>query len=490
MRNWDRLSRTELRQMQSNKLRDFVQRQVYPYSPFYRRLFDERGIKPGSIRTADDLKKLPFTTKADVAPTPDDPAKPRSIILQPDESKIKQFAPLPAKLQLLAKKIAFGADAVRGDIELEYRPIHVVSTTGRTALPTAFMFSRYDVDLLLKEAGRRIFEILKLKREDIGMNVFPYAPHLAFWLVVMAGFANNGLVFHSGGGKVLGTDRIITLTEAIKPKFFMGVPGYVYHLLRRAAEQKRDFSSVELVALGAERVTPGLKEKLRGFLNQMGAKDPLILGTLGFTEARTAFIECPARESTGYHTYPDMAIIEIIDPDTGEPVGEGEDGEIAYTCIDGRGSVVLRYRTGDYVVGGVTCERCPACGRTVPRLSSNITRRSNVDEFALSKVRGTLVDLNAFFPIVTDDPDVTEWQVEIRKKNNDPFDLDEIVLYLAERKGADRAALGSRIKSRMLQEMELAPNEIIFLEEQELLQRLGMESELKEKRIADTRPKA
>ena len=489
MNNWDRMSPQEIKQMQTTKLRNFIQNYVYPYSPYYRKLFDEHKIKPSSIRTLNDLRRIPFTTKADIAPAPDDPNRPRNIILQPDEHKIRQFAPLKTKLQLLAKKITVGADAVRRDLGIEYRPIFAISTTGRTALPTPFVFSRYDLDLILSGTSHRAFQILNVKTDEIGVNIFPYAPHLAFWFVAYGGFASNAMVFNTGGGKVMGTDRIIQIIERMQPQFLVGVPGYVYHLLRRAADEKRNFSSVRIIALGAERVTDGLKDKLRSFLNSMGASDPYILGSLGFTEARTAYVECPAHVTTGYHTYPDLAITEIINPDTGETVGEEEDGEMCYTAIDGRGSIVLRYRTGDYVVGGITMKKCPHCARTVPRISTNITRRSNVDEFALSKVRGTLVDLNAFFPILTDDPDVVEWQIEIRKKNNDPFELDELILYVAAKNDANRDAIKNRINAVILKEMEIAPNDVVFLEEHEILNKLGMESELKEKRIIDARPK-
>ena len=105
---------------------------------------------------------------------------------------------------------------------------------------------------------------------------------------------------------------------------------------------------------------------------------------------------------------------------------EGEKGEITYTPLDGRGSVILRYGTGDLAVKGVIWETCPSCGRTCPRLSSDIRRVSQVKEFNLTKVKGTLVDLNAFVSILGDFADVDEWQAEIRKRNNDPYDLDDV----------------------------------------------------------------
>ena len=85
--------------------------------------------------------------------------------------------------------------------------------------------------------------------------------------------------------------------------------------------------------------------------------------TYGFTEAKMAWPECPypeGAESAGFHLYPDFGIIEIVDPKTGEPVGEGQPGEIVFTPLDARGTVVLRYRTGDLIDGGLVYEPCPA----------------------------------------------------------------------------------------------------------------------------------
>ena len=106
--------------------------------------------------------------------------------------------------------------------------------------------------------------------------------------------------------------------------------------------------------------------------------------TYGFTEAKLAWSECPFNEdagSAGYHIHPDLALVEIVDPETGEPRGEGEPGEIVFTPLDARGSVVLRYRTGDCIDGGLDATSpCPFCGRVVPRLVGRYLAHSEVRE--------------------------------------------------------------------------------------------------------------
>ncbi|MCK5179578.1 MAG: phenylacetate--CoA ligase family protein, partial [Candidatus Omnitrophica bacterium] len=182
-------------------------------------------------------------------------------------------------------------------------------------------------------------------------------------------------------------------------------------------------------------------------------------------------------------------IFEVIDPETGEVKGEGEDGELVYTSIDARGSVVLRYRTGDFVKGGITYQPCPHCGRHVPRIASDITRLSDVKDLQLSKIKGSLVNLNNFMSILSEIQSVDEWQVELRKKDNDPFEVDEVVVFVCSRSGADEGQLKEEIRKKMLLLTEVSPNEVHFIELAEMVKRLELETANKAKRIVDTRPK-
>jgi phenylacetate-coenzyme A ligase PaaK-like adenylate-forming protein len=498
MLSWEKISQMspdEIKEMQNKKLRDFIKYKVYPYSPFYRKLFDENKISPDDIKTTDDLIKIPFTTKADLAPTEEEPDKPRQFILQPDLEKIKKYEKKGNLLKLLIQKILKGEEYVKNKLEWEYYPIHIHFTTGRTALPTPFFYTARDLEIL-KECGRRIFSLAPVPKDHIGVNVFPYAPHLAFWQTFFGAIGMNMLCLHTGGGKIMGTERIIMAIERFRANGLMGIPGYLYYLLREAAKQKRDFSSVTHIATGGERIPQELKLKLRDLLVEMGSKRERIHvgATYGFTEAKTAWGECqknnPEDEKCyGYHTYPDLEFLECINPKTGERVKEGEEGEIVYTALDWRGTVVLRYRTGDVATQGIFYHPCPNCKRTVPRVSPDIKRSSEYKEFNLTKIKGTLVDMNAFFPILMGHPDILEWQLEIRKKDDDPFGLDEMWLYIAAKEGVNQENLKKEIEKKIITETEIAPNRIIFLSVQEILNRLGMETQLKELRIIDNRPK-
>lgn len=474
------LSREEQQKIQNKKLRWFFRHKL-PYSPYYRELFKKHHLKFSDFKTTDDLVKLPFTSKADVAPTAEEPAKPRQFILQPDEHLIKKYATKRELLGLLMKKVRH-IDAKR-ELSREYKPLHLHFTTGRTALPTPFGYSEYDLQML-RETGRRCFNVAGFSADNVGLNAFPYSPHLGFWLAYY-GLVEAGLTaLATGGGKIMGTQKIMDSIERLKVNVLVVIPGYSYHLLREAVKQHRDFSNIKYVVFGAERVSPAFREKVKELLKQVGANEVQVLATYASTEAKTAWIQCA--EHTGYHLYPDIEFVELVDKD-GKRVADRQPGEIVYTALDWRGTLVVRYKTGD-MAQGIEYDPCPSCGRTVPRILPDIQRSSDVKEFHLTKIKGEQVNLNNTFPIMSSITGVDEWQLVIRKHNDDQFDLDEIVIAVSPTSGTNFETLKSEIQKKMHAEMQVS----VIVEEKttaQLIESLGMETELKEKRILDTRKK-
>jgi phenylacetate-CoA ligase len=490
LQNWDHMSEDEARTRQGAVLHRFLKDQVLKYSPFYRELFKEKGLSADDIRTFDDLQKIPFTTKADIAPTAENPSKPRMLVLQPDRDTYASTIGVGKKIELFRNQLLNGRD-IKGQVLDEYLPSFFIATTGRTANPTPFLYSRRDLSYF-RAVAKRLFEIGGISRErDFVFSAFPYAPHLAFWIVYQGGVESGTPMFHSGGGKIFGTDRIIPAVERFGATILVGIPGYIYHVLRLAAERKSDFSKVRMIVLGAERVTENLKQHLKDFLESMGSKDPTIISTFGFTEGRAAWIECPVKDSigqsTGYHLYPDIEIFEIVDPVTGKPVGDGMPGEVVYSALDWRGSVVLRYRTGDYANSGITWKRCPACARSVPRLGTDLKRMTDQGELKLSKIRGTLVDFNEFFTILSGMPGIIEWQVEITKHDDDPHELDEIHIHVAVQDNIDKENFSEAIKHRVRESLECNVEKVHFHTPAEMAILLGIDDRPKELRIHDRR---
>lgn len=477
--------------MQDELLRRYVREYLYPFSSFYREQFDRAGVRPEQIRTVDDLRRVPLSQKRDLLPTTEDPQRFKRFILQPDPASLKQAWPLSKKLPLLFQKWTKGAAAVREQLRGEFYPCFMTFTTGRSAEPVPFFYSPKDIQNL-HTTGARLVDIMGLRNELRIANVFPYAPHLAFWQVFFAGQATGMMALSTGGGKVMGSSGDLRAIARLRAEVLIGVPGYIYHLLRKAAQDGMDLSSIQSVVLGAERVPPGLKQKICELLASMGARDVRVFGTYGFTEARMAFAECPTHDNryTGYHVYPDMAIFEVIDPKTGEVLPEGSDGELVFTPLQARASTVFRYRTGDLVRGGIRHEPCPHCGRTVPRISSDLTRESSMKDLQLLKVKGTLVNLEDCAVLLGGIREVEEWQIELRKKDDDPLEVDEMIVHLAVREESMREGVAKTVREQFKGRLEVAPNRVEFLELDAMLRKIGMETEMKEKRFVDARPKA
>lgn len=481
MRSWSTLShlpRARQKALQNKLLRNYLRHQV-PYSPYYRRVFDEKGLSFSDIRTTDDLVRVPFVTKEDVAPTEADPGKPRQFILQPDAQLIRRFGSRGLLLKLLAMKMARCDPSPR--LEWEYKPIHIHFTTGRSASPTPFTYSSHDL-ALLQESGARLLDVIGIGHEHVAINAFPFSPHLAFWLACFALQGTMMTALQTGGGRIMGSTRILDAAERMHAGLMTVIPGYFYHMMRQAADEGRRLEHLKYVVFGGERVSPGLKDKARELLADLGARDPRFFTTYAMTEGKTAWIQCA--EHTGYHTYPDLEFWEVVD-DRGERVPEGEPGELVYTSLAWHGTTVIRYRTGD-MTRGIDYDPCPACARTVPRIRPDIQRKTEVREFDLTKVKGELVNLNAFYPILSGMRSIEEWQVQIRKLNDDPFEVDEIVVVVALKAGTALGTVADALRKRIADEAGVTPR----IEQQSLdavLRRIGMETELKERRIVDLR---
>lgn len=470
----------ELRRLQDRHLVDYLREDLVPFSPYYARLFRERGIEVDSIQGVEDLAALPFTTKDDLVRELD--ADPLSFVLQPTAETIRSAWPMGRLLPLAIRKLLKGEADVKRVLQREYRPIFMTATTGRSARPISFVYSKTDL-VRLGAAGRRLAHVLGLTMEDRILNLFPYAPHLAFWQTAFAGFEARIFVLSTGGGKTVGTAGNLRALAKMKPTCIIGVPSYVYHILRSAEAEGVEVPTLRTIVLGAERITDGLKARIADLCGRLGAARVQVRGTFGFTEAKTAWAESAAG---GYVLYPDMEVFEIVDPETGAVKGPGESGEIVYTSLGAHGTAILRYRTGDWAEGGITWEPCPITGRTLPRLSSRISRLSNRTDYRLTKVKGTLVDLNHIMTILSDRPEIEEWQLEIRKANDDPADVDIMTLYCSPRAGAsiDREAVSRAI----FDATEVSLNGVVVEELAALVARIGLETEMKEQRVVDRRP--
>ena len=446
MEKWDKVQKTSFKnieKMQSKLLNSFLEK-VNKYHPYYRNLFREENINVSRIKSLNDLEKIPFTTKADMLPSKENRGKP----------------------------FEFASEFEEG----EYKKSHTMYTGGNTAPAVPFVYSGYDIEIL-KEVGGRLSDIFQLDREnDVIVNAYPFKPHLAFWQTFHTTMSLGATAIQSGGGKIMGTDKIITAVEKLEATTFFSPPGYAFYALGGAVIFQRDIQYLNTAVLGMDLVSADFKERIREVLMMGGVSEPRVMGEYILSEAKHAWGECG--DSTGYHTYPDLDIIEVINPQTGENLGEGEKGEIVYTALDGGGTCVLRFRTGD--LGKLTYEKCPVCDRTVPRIL-DVEKSSNYVKMAFPDGEET-VNFNALYHLLMNHRSVVQWQLEIAKKNGN----DVLNLLISVLKGMDEQEVIAELQEK-IPETGARIEKITALRLRDLLPRLGFETEYMEKRIVDSR---
>ncbi len=482
--DWNHSPPEVWRRWQLNRLRDYLSQRIIPFSAHYRRLFEEHGIDPRDIKSLDDWARVPLTSKSDLTVPRD---QQRDFVLMPNEAALRR-EPATWMTALL-----HGKAAAKEKAEAEFRPVLLTSTTGRSSDPVPFLFTKHDLHNL-DITGARLMHAGRSQRDFRHINMFPYAPHLAFWQTHHAGLGFGTFVLSTGGGKTLGTDGNIKLIDKIQPDILIGMPTFIYHVMLQAQAEGKHWPNLKRLVLGGEKAAEGLRARLRDLAAALGSPDVHVMATYGFTEAKAAFPECvgddPEAASSGYHLSPDMGLTELIDPKTGELVPDGSPGEIVYTPLDARGTVVMRYRTGDIAEGGLTWAKCPSCGRTCPRLMGPISRVSEVRELHLDKLKGTLVNFNLLEHLLDDQKGIAAWQIELRKRHDDPLDTDEVHLHLTAEAGVREADLKLAVSRRFHEATEITPNALHFHTIEEMREQLGVGRLLKEEKIADHRPRA
>jgi phenylacetate-coenzyme A ligase PaaK-like adenylate-forming protein len=478
--HWLSLDRETLRAWQMLRLRDYLGSVVAPFSAHYRELFSERGIRMGGLRDFASLERIPFSTKADLLKGS------RDFILTPDEGVLR------LRPGTLLAALVKGRETVKEKFEREFRPLMMTSTTGRAAEPAPFAYTAHDIRTL-SVAGARVMRICGARRDMRMLNMFPFAPHLAFWQTHYAGTEFGVFMVSTGGGKALGTEGNLRLMRKIEPDVLIGMPTFIYHVMCAAVEDGVRCEKLTKIVLGGEKAPVGMRRRLRALAREMGATQVDVLPTYGFTEAKMAWAQCACEDpadSSGYHLNPDLGIIEVIDPKTGRQMPDGEAGEVVWTPLEARGSVVLRYRTGDIISGGIVYGKCPHCGRNMPRLMGEISRTSEIKEMRLEKLKGTLVDFNQLEHALDDCEVVATWQLEIRKTHDDPLELDELILHVQKADDVSEEAVRARLEEHFAAETETHPNAIIFHGGEELRRMQGVGTLLKEQRVVDHRPRA
>lgn len=277
---------------------------------FYKKMFNDAGIKPEDIKTLDDLQKIPFTKKSD-----------------------------------LRGGYPFGFLAVPMN---KVNRIH--TTSGTTGKPTVVAYTKKDLDTWSDLLARN-FTMVGLKAGDIFQNAANYSLFTGGLGIHMGAEKIGCAVVPSGVGN---TKRQIEMIQDFKVRGLHCTPSYAMHLTEVAEEMNADLSSLEIGCFGAEAWSENMRKDLQ---NRLGVKAYDSYGMSELFGPGVAF-ECP--EQNGLHIWHDCYIVEIIDPKTGENLGVGEKGELVVTPICKEAMPLLRYRTGDITM--LMDDECP-CGR-------------------------------------------------------------------------------------------------------------------------------
>ena len=325
-RNYEALQRDALQQLQLERLQATLNR-VYLNVAFYRALLDEAGIVPEDIISLDDLPKIPFTTK-------------ESLV----ENQPYGMFTLPLR-----------------------EVVRLQSSSGTTREPIVVGYTKNDIKHWTKLVAR-VFTAGGVGRDDVVQISFDY------------GLFTGALGFHYGaeliGATVIPCSRLsaekqIAIMRNYRATVLVCTPTFALHMVD--AMDKQGVSPAELSLrvglLGAEPWSEMVRKEIEEGLHITA------LDNYGLSEIISPGVSAECKEKNGMHIFEDHFIPEVVDPDTGEVLPDGETGELVLTTITKEAFPMIRYRTGDLT--SLNYAECP-CGRTLVRMSRVAERTDDI----------------------------------------------------------------------------------------------------------------
>ena len=357
----------KIRALQNERIVKQV-KHVYENVPYYRLLMDEKGVKPSDVKSVDDIKKLPFLTKND----------------------LREAYPYG----LLAKPLS---DCVR-----------IQSTSGTTGKRVVAFYTQRDVDLWEECCARAIIAVGGTK-DDVCQVAYGY------------GLFTGGPGLNGGSHKVGcltlpmssgNTERQIQFMRDLGSTILCCTPSYAAYIGETLKDMGLTPDDINLKAgiFGAE---PWTEEMRRDIEKSLGIKAYDIYGLTETSGPGVAF-ECSAQ--SGMHINEDHFYAEIINPDTGETLPDGEKGELVFTSLTKEAFPLLRYRTRDICV--LSREKC-SCGRTLIKMSKPMGRS---DDMLI--IRGVNVFPSQIETVLLEQGYTPNYLIELDRVNNtDTFDI-------------------------------------------------------------------
>jgi len=321
------LSENELRALQLRRLQEVVRR-VYEKVPHYRKKFDEAGVKPDDIKTLEDVRKLPFTTKEDL------------------------FVDYPYGLLAVPKE----------------EVVRVHTSSGTTGKPKAIFFTKNDLELGA-ELIARCLVMTGTTKGDVLQNSMTYGLFTGAFVMHYGAEKVGVLIVPAGPGN---TERQIELMKTFGTTCIHMTPSYALYvgsvIRDKGMIPERDLK-LKRAYLGAEPYSEETRKKVEELLGVD------VYNCYGLSEMGGPGVGFECKYKDGLHIWEDAYLVEIVNPETGEPVEEGEIGELVLTSLTREAMPLIRYRTRDLTY--VIPERC-SCGRTHRRINRILGRSDDM----------------------------------------------------------------------------------------------------------------
>ncbi|HCD70192.1 MAG TPA: phenylacetate--CoA ligase [Ruminococcaceae bacterium] len=374
-------SREKILDIQNEKIVKQV-RHVYDNVKYYRKLMDAQGVSPDDIRSVDDIKKLPFLSKEDL-------------------------------------RIAYPYGLLGTDLK---NCVRIHSTSGTTGKRVVAFYTQHDIDLW-EECCARAIVAAGGSGDDVCQVCYGY------------GLFTGGSGLHGGSHKVGcltlpmssgNTERQIQFMMDLGATILCCTPSYAAYLGESLAEAgyKPEDNKLKAGIFGAE---PWTEEMRRSIEKSLGIKAYDIYGLTETSGPGVAF-ECEAQN--GMHINEDHFYAEIIDPDTGEVLPDGEKGELVFTSLDKEAFPLLRYRTRDICV--LSREKC-SCGRTHVKMSKPMGRSDD-----MMIIRGVNVFPSQIEAVLLKEGYPPNYQIIVDRVNNS--DTLDIVVELPPEQFSDKVS--------------------------------------------------
>ena len=401
---------------------------MLPYVPFYANMFKQYGVDPHSLKSVEDWKAkgLPLIKKATYMKNPTD------FVVKPDIKKVfaDYFSYLDNQDEYASAVHLLFSRHKKEMLKEFYSPKMLIFSGGtESGNPTPVLLTakqKFDTLMgVLRVVGGLILQNFSAEQK-IGMNVFPYAPHLGWHAVHHALDINADLNLCTAAGGAIPTERLIALADKAKPNIICGMSDYLRNrFLPLAIERKIKLPEQVLFINGAQKMLDAERDKIKELARKVGVANAVVLDLYGASEFKEALLPECAPGSGYHHVAPLSTVIKTVEVHhaTDEVIDDwnfSSNGYAASWNIDGAGTLLAGYFIGDKY-DNVVNEQCPHCKLNVTRLYG-INRIREVEAqwkftgMVEEKIKGTRVNLVAFRDAALSLPEVKEAQVYLNRK--------------------------------------------------------------------------